>query len=552
MIKRGFHVRRFIKTASTLAWSFAFGMLSAHAADSPPKPPALIALDGEVQDVGWRLPEGYYMPAKMPMTLVHPRPENETSAWARHKKAHPGIQYRIPISVQGGAYPFHYEVIQGPPGMSIGGQYGLEDYGILTWTPAEEGGPYRVRVRITDQELNEQTAEWDLSATTEGFVFVDVNAATSGDGSIRSPLKRFSELDGNITGQSTHASKIAYLRAGTHFTANAPQKEFLIRSDDSPMSLLGYPGENVILDLSNTNFRTKSGAMAHDFFVADLTIRNSYVAADGQSNSRMFDMDGNTGHRFTLFNNNFENVYGRGSGDYAHLPSGSNQGIVHIGTKHGGAYDQYWTLWGNTMANVQVRGFGSLYGTQYGVLENNTMRAPVSQSNGTSAAMIDLKVQNDAWSWRRNVAVVSGLINKVFQQRQGAGGATPSPLRVEMAYNLLRVMPSTADAVVYDGSGADSEFENDVWIYRNTIVGRAVGGTSGTDYNVHFEQNVYLTNGTHYESNSGTRTILRGSGDWADLVGTDSDLTQMLDEEYRLKGEYRDRHLGRRGHEISP
>ena len=536
-------MRRFIKIASTLAWSFAFGILSAQAADSPPKPPSVIALDGEVQDVGWRLPEGHYVPAKMPMTLVHPRPENETSAWARHKKAHPGIEYRIPISVQGGAYPFHYEVIQGPPGMSISGQYGLEDYGILTWTPAEEGGPYRVKVRITDQELTEQLAEWDITATTDGFVFVDVNAATGGDGSIRSPLKRFSELDGGLTGSASHAGKVAYLRGGTHFSADAPKKEFVLRSDISPMSLIGYPGENVVLDLSNTNFRTKDGSMAHDLFVADLTIRNSYVAADGQTNSRMFDMNGNTGHRFTLFNNNFENVYARGTGDYAHLPSGSNQGIVHIGTKSGSEYDQYWTLWGNSLANVQARGFGSLYGTQYGVLEANVMIEPV----GGKGNMIDLKLQNDAWSWRRNVATVNGLDDDIFQTRHGAGAATPSPLRVEMCYNILRGMSAPAIVKFAGAPTSYPEYRNYDWVYRNTLIGMVKGGDYGTPYTLAFENNVYITDGTHHQPSGTVRTVVVTD----DLTGKNADLNMMLDEEYRLKGEYRERYLGKRGHEIA-
>ena len=102
---------------------------------------------------GWQLPSGYFETAVMPLRVVYPRPNTETQTFARHRHAYPGLQYRIPISIQGGAYPFRFEVVEGPSGMVVGETVGATDYGVVTWTPSAAGGPYNVVIRVTDQDL---------------------------------------------------------------------------------------------------------------------------------------------------------------------------------------------------------------------------------------------------------------------------------------------------------------------------------------------------------------------------------------------------------------
>src|SRR6188508_355199 len=97
--------------------------------------------------------EGYMTPV-----IVHPRPDSETGAYARHRNAYPGQPYAVPIVVQGGAWPFYYELLEGPPGSSIGNQLlkvgdkllPLDDYGILNIRNPVEG-TYSISIRVTDQ-----------------------------------------------------------------------------------------------------------------------------------------------------------------------------------------------------------------------------------------------------------------------------------------------------------------------------------------------------------------------------------------------------------------
>src|SRR5580692_1397802 len=72
-------------------------------------------------------PAGSWMPAKQPMIQVYPRPDSETNTWARHRWAYydgaHAVQYKIPLGVSFGAFPYVYELLSGPPGMTIGATY---------------------------------------------------------------------------------------------------------------------------------------------------------------------------------------------------------------------------------------------------------------------------------------------------------------------------------------------------------------------------------------------------------------------------------------------
>lgn len=47
-------------------------------------------------DDSWKLPEGYYVPARFPMYVVHPR-NGEVADRAYSKNAHPGVRWETPI-----------------------------------------------------------------------------------------------------------------------------------------------------------------------------------------------------------------------------------------------------------------------------------------------------------------------------------------------------------------------------------------------------------------------------------------------------------------------
>lgn len=222
-----------------------------------------------------QLPNGYYVPAKMPMTVIHPRPDSETNDWARHRKAYAdgSVQYRIPISIQGGAYPFIFELLNGPTGMTIGNTMNSKDYGVVTWTPGSTGGPYNVSVKVTDQDQASVTVNWTITATTTGFIFLDPNTAVSGDGTKSNPLKTFADIHKGVGTDATYTGNIVYMRSGTH-TLGGPEAigNLELKNNNKPAVWLGYPGETVIVDASTSKILVDN---QHDVFVSGFRMSNA-------------------------------------------------------------------------------------------------------------------------------------------------------------------------------------------------------------------------------------------------------------------------------------
>lgn len=264
----------------------------------PPKAPMLISIDAGLPQDEWRLPTTHFVRAKMPMTLVHPRPDNETNAWARHRKAYPGLEYRIPVAVQGGAYPFYYEIVEAPEGMTIGKTVWETDYGVLSWTPeiGENGRSFPVTIRIYGQEYGREVAETvgptfvdakfviKVTNSTDDFIFVDHSVERSGDGSISAPLKTLKETygDGSST-QVTYPGRAVYLRAGVYETLTddwfANKGYAHLQGERTPMVFLGFPSEMVEIDFTNGTFYSEIGG--NDHYVAGLRLSNTSQRARG-------------------------------------------------------------------------------------------------------------------------------------------------------------------------------------------------------------------------------------------------------------------------------
>src|SRR5689334_21125847 len=78
--------------------------------------------------------------ANYPLQIIQPQPNLTTHS--RFYKAYPGILYRVPVSVLGGAYPFTYSLTTAPSGMTIDAATG-----IISWpNPTTSGSPHSVTV----------------------------------------------------------------------------------------------------------------------------------------------------------------------------------------------------------------------------------------------------------------------------------------------------------------------------------------------------------------------------------------------------------------------
>lgn len=303
-----------------VAASLTFSAGLADQPSSPPLAPQLTGGDVFVVETDWQLPEGHWVAAKMPMTLVHPRPDSETNAWARHRKAYPGLEYRIPIAVQGGAYPFRYKIMDAPTWLSIGETVWEADYGVLHGTPPleEDGsGTQKVKIRVYGQEYERATgdtvgptyldAEFELRVTssTADFIFVDASAEKSGDGSIGSPLRTFAEIiDGDAP--STFPGRTIYFRAGYYHTTEFWGASWKGEGNSGELNYgssykhtwLGYPGEEAIVSFERATLKPRD-----DFYVGGMRLRHTTQRAVKPSGwagaARFFIFEGAA--RFTLF-----------------------------------------------------------------------------------------------------------------------------------------------------------------------------------------------------------------------------------------------------------
>ena len=562
--------------------ALVMSVFSANVLASPPKPPLLAAADVVVTGKNWQLPESHFVSAKMPMHLVYPRPDNETSVSARHRRAYPGIEYRIPVSVQGGAYPFHYELLEGPPGMTIGQIYGQKDYGVVSWVPAGESGPHTVTVRITDQELTEQVATWEIKATRDGFVFVDPAADTNGDGTIDSPLNRFAEIHGDYypgrgslgnPGTTAFREMIVYLRAGTHQVADIPTP--WISLSGRPRAFLGYPGESAEIDFTNGQFRDVSA----DFFIGGLTFRNApdlnllpgtywsevegrtsgspswLYAEDGswdmENGSRMFISFGRN-HRMTWFEFEVKEARFRERHSTVHpsLVASGNQAMFFGPAVSNNNYREYLTFWGGRIQD-QHGAIIHTYSSRYGVAEDlfalPSSGGPYTMHSRT--ALVFLKEQNTFWSVRRNRWTESALNTSadgaLYLNLNNRSGSVDNML-MEAAYNLIHSVGNASGRVLNYNQGSNTVEGSNLWTYRNTFIGAVHGGDQL--YTVTFENNVLMTPGGTYPS-SGDRRTVKVAGQ--DLLDETSAWRQYLDDDYRLEGEYRAELLGIVGHEIA-
>ena len=520
------------QTAKTVLFLLTLLLCGVALASSPPKPPEVTALDDVPVVTGdWRLPPGHFIPAKMPMHLVYPRPESETATWARHLWAYPGIEYRIPVAVQGGAYPFHFEILSGPPGMTIGQTVWERDYGIASWTPAVGDGAHPVNILVTDQEGNQVTASFNVSVDRNQFIFLDPAAAPGGDGSINSPLRTFDEIHRGSRDDRTFSGRILYLRGGLHQLTGPDDSNgnFRIDSDNKPLVWLGHPGEQVTIDASQSMVVMIGGNSGDDLFVQGLEFANSRPDV---SNSRFFFFGGSRGNRTTFFEIDFRNLVRGEAGN-------DNPGaIVRFA---GSGYADYFTVMNSSIENYDAGMVGSIYSTRYAVVEGNTLgdakREKVLEG-------IFPKGSNTLWSIRRNDSLVQNFHQGAIDNYMAGG---QEPWMTEIAYNRINV-PDRRMAFRYNWS-KNNPGGDWVWVYRNTFVGDVRGLAGGNGYTAMFENNVMLFGGSGpLPSSSDTRTIIEEGN----LTGSSSEASEVLDENLSLIGDYRDELLGKVGYEIKP
>lgn len=246
-------------------------------ADASPDATSPDAPDAEA-DAGplpdYRLPEGHFVPAKMAIRVIAPRPEGEIGAESTYLWAHEGVRYEVPIAVVGGAWPFRFEVIDGPMGMTIGSQLVRDgdrlrrpaDYGVVRWTPpaGSEGALFSFTVRVSDQEGNVAEVEVNGTVDASRFVFVaPSDGSPDGDGTLAAPLRGFDALYRGISTDATYSGRHVYFREGRYELVGGSDANGNARvgGGAKPKVWRAYPDETPTFDCSTAKITFNGGGM---------------------------------------------------------------------------------------------------------------------------------------------------------------------------------------------------------------------------------------------------------------------------------------------------
>ena len=487
------------------------------------------------------LPQGHFVPAKMPMHPVFPRPDSETQPYARHRWAHPDFRYEIPIGVQGGAWPFKYEVINGPTGATIGQYYGDADYGVVKWTPSNgDSGTKTFTVRVTDQELNTVDLTWTTTIDPNQFIFIDSSAPSAGTGSISSPLKSFADWYTNSETDSTYKQKIVVFRRGSYeLISTGHDYKTNLNPNYKSICLIGFPDETPIIDC--TDAAIFFSGSSDDAFISNIRFEHG---TPGNTNTKMIVSRAN-GDRVTVWNNYFYDLTNGTVGD---------DNCTAIWAPNNGSPTYHWLVKHNTFDAFTNDGsngsYVDWYYTYYGLIEENVAK----------------NSRNHYGIWAKTTkAYITIRANDLSENITGGGivvhygdNAPGQPHDHEVCWNkvVAPMSEQTFPSLLIMGDSPTNVNRNhyNSFVYRNTFVGNFPWVRFGSPVeNYKIDANVIVSDRSDvWSSDSNNKpkwdtTIIDTT--IPNLTGKSS--SKIVGSNGLLVGSYRKKFLGIRGHEIS-
>jgi hypothetical protein len=435
----------------------------------------------DVVGVGsWQLADGHWVAARMPMVTVHPH--SAAGSDAQFRWAHPSMEYRQPIGVQGGAWPFYYELVAAPAGATIGNflawnastsSYDVpEDYGVVRWTPTS--GTKSFTVRVTDQGGATLTITWDVVVDATKFVFVSGSAAGGGTGSITSPFT-WVECFGTLESTSNNPGKIAVMRGGTiictGFSDTNNPGTLNLSGTKKPKSWLAYPGEAPVLDF---NYSTKvlfngsgdsTGHMSDCSFIG-LRFRNSW---QNVNNAHYFWATDRC-HRALWWRNYFETIE-------CGLVGNDNPACIFLNGAGRPNPREHVAIIQNTFDGMGVGGGNGVasvdsYNCRYSLWEHNTLK------NMRSSYGHWQKGEHQFCTVRHETAVENITADKMFMFTVATEGATG----MDSHSNEFCFNTGVSDTgVIYSfGYTQNTSGRYDIWSYRNSMRGNLLNGLSSS------------------------------------------------------------------------
>lgn len=423
-----------------------------------------------------QLAAGHYFSERLPMRIVHPRPDTEITEHARHSYWHPAFKYEIPVTVEGGAVGYKYVLFASPSGATI------SQTGLISWTPTiAHSGTYLWSVGVVDQEGRLRTTSWACDEVPEKFVFVKASVETSGSGTFASPLKTWADWYLNSDLDATFANRIVvflggdYTLVGDSVTTNA-----LLRPNVKCRAIIADPDT-----VSRVNCGTgKINAIERidDLFFSHVRYHNG---DDEVNNAHFFQISGDS-ERITFF-----------KGDYSDIGAGT------VGTDNVGPI--FIANTGRTGQNVSVThnhfhdfsnnsGFNGTMVTVYRF--DHVVCAHNTAANVNTGTGWNMKGCVNYVTVRDNVAT-ENMVGKII----GIGYWNPVeklPNYQEVCYN--RIVVQGADSmplICVDNFMTPAQPTGLAWVYRNTFVGGSTWIRFPGTINLFFcDANIVVTNNT--------------------------------------------------------
>lgn len=262
--------------------------------------------------------------------MVCPRPMAELTSNSAFLWGHPDFDYVRCFHARGGAWPYHWEVVSGPTGTTIGefleedanGNWVVdaESYSVLTVPKQPEGTVSTVVVRMRDQNwqrgpdaTEEILIELDITWQADKWVFLaaDGTGASASAGDVSDPLDIVWYKDN----AELFPDRLVYIRGGEYPTDLHASLD--CDPGVTPTAYLAPPGENPILH----DIRWSMSGTPSDFYFQGLTLETPYL-----SGTIWYFVMWSGGSRTTIVMNNINNAI---PGDGGTPSSWGNPAGVH-------------------------------------------------------------------------------------------------------------------------------------------------------------------------------------------------------------------------------
>ena len=400
---------------------------------------------------------------------------NGLDANNRIYRAYPGLVYNIRPAVIGGAYPYRFSLSNAPTGMTVAAN------GEINWpNPTANASPTLV---ITDSVGNRITTSWNITVTTNGFVFVDAgrgrNAANNGctsscgTGTLANPWRTLRDVALNAGG-----GRILYLRTGTYQVLDINRgsigtvwERVEFGESTRPVVWLEYPGEAAVIDFGYSP-GVEVGPLirftGENVYVDGLETRRSNVI--GFQFSSAESARGATFRRLTM---------------HDHGPSNEGANAAFIMTMSAYPHTSYGMVIQDSTFYDSVTCAIKLYSQNKILVEDNTYSG-LGDGVAVKADIRRFTIRRDRYSNITHTAIGGNM----------HGTPDTSTTNGEIAFNNLS---GGEDALLINNDGQALQ----VYVYRNTVRGRLrVRNVDGSDGPFVFSRNVIVNDDSGTPSGS--------------------------------------------------